>query len=83
MKPLEANPDAGPIFFLLGALFPTGKCMDDEDIACNPDVWADKTKIVGLFTAGQVTAQNHGLPRDPKSQIFSCLILSHGQPRDT
>jgi hypothetical protein len=55
--PLVANPDAGPIF-LLGAVFPTWKCMDDDHIAINPRLWADRTNIVGLSTAGQLSAHN-------------------------
>jgi hypothetical protein len=78
-QPLQANHDAGPIFFLLGALFPTGKCMDDEDIACNPEVWADRTKIVGLYIAGQTVAHNKGFALHLLSDFHSSYLLRGNQ----
>jgi hypothetical protein len=57
---LIANADAGPQFFLLGALLPTGKCMDDDDIRTAPDVWQTKASIVRLYTAGMTLAHDRG-----------------------
>jgi hypothetical protein len=57
---LVANKDAGPHFFNLGAIFPDGKCIDDEDIVGGPSLWADKSRIVRLFTAGQKRALRNG-----------------------
>jgi hypothetical protein len=58
--PFAAAPDAGPSFHLLGALFPSGKCMDDADIRSAPQDWEKRSSIVRLFTSGQVEAHERG-----------------------
>jgi hypothetical protein len=72
---LSANADAGPIFFMLGALFPTGKCMDDEDIVSKPERWKDRSEIVGLFTEGQRVAHSRGLALHHLSDCHSSYLL--------
>jgi hypothetical protein len=94
---LIAKPDAGLIFSPLDALFPRDKCMDDGDIASEPGVWADNTRIVTL--SGQTmhpikvlhciscpidTLHNcYVLSRGSRFLTFSCLIRNVGLPKDT
>jgi hypothetical protein len=70
-----ANVDAGPSFFMLGALFPTGKCMDEEDVVSDPALWCDKTKIVGLFTEGQLIAHGRGFQLHLLSDFHASRLL--------